>query len=146
MTPLYTESEFEKAKSRDLLRLCCEACGKDFLKVKSQIQATLASAKKDIKSKQSHSNKYCSKKCQFIGMTTEIKTSCGFCGISISKDQREVRKSRTGFSFVVDLVLQNIQTLTKSMAQEFQNLKFGWHKNLWLYILNINFILIRLMP
>jgi hypothetical protein len=99
MTPLYTEEEFKKAKSRDLLRLCCESCGKDFLKVKSQVQATLASAKKDDKSKQATSNKYCSKKCQFVGMTTEIKTSCGFCGISISKDQREVKKSKTGFSF-----------------------------------------------
>jgi hypothetical protein len=32
-------------------------------------------------------------------MTTEIKSLCGFCGISISRDQREVKKSKTGFNF-----------------------------------------------
>jgi hypothetical protein len=99
MTPLYTEEEFKKAKSRDLLRLSCETCNKDFFKVKSQIQATIASNKKDTKKKHSNANKYCSKKCQFLGMTTEIKSSCGFCGIPISKDKREANKSKTGFNF-----------------------------------------------
>lgn len=99
MIALYTEEEFKKAKSRDLLRLSCEVCNNDFFKEKNQIQATIANNKKEIKNKDTIANKYCSNKCYYLKKITQIKSSCGFCGTFISKDKNQANKSKSGFNF-----------------------------------------------
>lgn len=93
MTPLYTEEQFNNSRSRGLLPLRCEHCNETFYKIKSQIQATVNGGSNRNR------NKYCSRKCAFESKITEIKAPCGFCGTIISRDLREVKKSRTGFNF-----------------------------------------------
>lgn len=93
MTPLYTQQEFEDCKSRSLLPLCCENCGKTFFSQKNQIQATIRGYNKKNK------NKFCSKDCQYKSQITEVTKPCGFCGTLVSRDLREFKKSKTGFIF-----------------------------------------------
>lgn len=93
MTPLYTQEQFNTSKSRALLPLRCEHCNKTFYSVKSQIQATIVNPKK------SNKNKYCSKKCLFLSMKNEVTKPCGFCGISVSRDLGDFKKSKSGLLF-----------------------------------------------
>lgn len=95
MTPLYTEEEFKKAKNKSLLPLQCEHCLASFYKMKHYIVVCL----NGTNAKTKNSNKYCSNSCCTKSNITEVVKPCGFCGITISKDQREIKKSKTGFNF-----------------------------------------------
>jgi hypothetical protein len=95
MTPLYTQQEFDTAKSRDLLKLECEYCKESFFVIKHYIVVCLNGKTSERKGR----NKYCSKTCSGKSRVTEITNPCGFCGKLTTRDLREVKKSRTGFNF-----------------------------------------------
>jgi hypothetical protein len=97
MTPLYTDDEFKKAKTKDLLPLQCEYCSQKFYKIKHYIVVCLnATANNTIRKNR---NKFCSKECHFKNQITEITKPCGFCDNLVSRDLREVKKSKTGLIF-----------------------------------------------
>ena len=79
MTPLYTQEEYDNAKSNDLLQLKCEHCGSIFTAAKKSIT-------QEIKHNRGR-NKFCSKKCKYESAISLIKTKCSNCGkeITISK-------------------------------------------------------------
>lgn len=58
---------------------------------------------KDFYVKQSHFKigwgKYCSKECQFHGQKTGKKVQCGYCGKTIYKSKRDIRRSKSGKNF-----------------------------------------------
>jgi len=72
MIPAYTEEEFSKAKSEDLLKLKCEVCGKEFLVQKKLIVY-------ELKHKIGRC-KYCSKECRYGAKKTSVLVTCANCG------------------------------------------------------------------
>jgi hypothetical protein len=85
MTPLYTQQEFEKSKSRDLLPLLCEVCDSTFYKPKHRI---------------SDEYKYCSKSCFNTSQrNSRICKPCGYCLQVVSRQPKEFKKSKTGLIF-----------------------------------------------
>ena len=72
MTPLYTQEEYNKAKSGDLLLLKCEHCGKEFKTAKKLITY-------EINHKRG-SCKYCSNECLYNSKNTSIEVYCLNCG------------------------------------------------------------------
>lgn len=93
MTPLYTDEEFDKCKSRGLLPLKCEFCNNTFYSEKHYIQATILGYSKRNK------NKYCTKECRYESQITEVTKPCGYCSSSVSRDLREFKKSKSGLLF-----------------------------------------------
>jgi len=83
MTPKYTEEEFKKAKSKELLPLQCECCGKEFKKEKHYIKS---------ENKRSNGPKYCSRECVYKGMKTIRRVECKQCGKSFLKFLNEIKK------------------------------------------------------
>ena len=88
MKPLFTDEEFLKAKSRDMLPCECYKCNKKFYKVKYDIQ-------KSIKNNKNHKTMYCSNECRI----TKQKTNCTNCGIVIFKNLSEIKKSKSNNYF-----------------------------------------------
>ncbi|MCK9154476.1 MAG: hypothetical protein M0P12_00005, partial [Paludibacteraceae bacterium] len=87
MIPLYTEEEFNKAKSRDLLPLKCKNCGKTFYKKKHYILI-------DVKD---GGGNFCSKKCPFEYKNPMIETTCFVCGKIFPKRKLSSEKSDKNF-------------------------------------------------
>jgi hypothetical protein len=93
MTPLYTDEEFKKAKTKDLLRLECEFCKNSFLTKKHYIVVCL-NAKTE---KRKNINKYCSKSCQCASLDKKVKRLCPTCGIQVIRQPKEARKAENSF-------------------------------------------------
>jgi len=72
--PLYTDAQFNDAKSRDLLPFECERCGKTFYGVKNEIQKYFSRQKRGVKLHLLF--KFCSKNCWRNGKEYECK-QCG---------------------------------------------------------------------
>ena len=94
MTIKYTEEEFEKAKSTDLLSLECEHCGKIFLKAKKEIVF-------ELKHPERRRCRFCSIKCSDEhhkdGQMHFEK--CTNCGKEIIVKECEYKKSKTKHFF-----------------------------------------------
>lgn len=92
MIPLFTEEEFNKAKSTDKLPLQCKHCGKTFY-----------SYKKTIKYAMNHNNhytcEYCSKQCSCTMKKNRIITHCEHCGKEIEIRNTDYRKSKSKHFF-----------------------------------------------
>ena len=73
MTPLYTDSEFNQAKSNDLLPLQCKQCGETFHRTKHQIQQFFNPNNK-------RKGDFCSTSCGNKFRTTITTTNCFHCG------------------------------------------------------------------
>jgi hypothetical protein len=85
MTPLYTQEEFNKSKSRGLLPLLCEECNSTFYKPKHRI---------------SDEYRYCSKICFNISQRNKrICKPCGYCLQIVSRQPKVFKKSKTGLIF-----------------------------------------------
>jgi len=95
MTPLYTDEEFKKAKSRDLLPLECEICSSKFYKLKHYIVVSLNASETNLKRK--NVNKYCSKSCQSLAFDKKVKRTCLTCGTEVLRQPKEARKSVNSF-------------------------------------------------
>lgn len=86
MTPLYTEEQFNLAKSRDKLPHRCVSCGKTFYKIKYDIQ-------KSLKQGSIHKTKYCSIDC----MKNKKKLVCENCNKEFTRIPSQIKRSNKHF-------------------------------------------------
>jgi hypothetical protein len=89
MIHLYTQKEFDEAKSRDLLPLKCKICKNTFYRPKNNIQ-------KQIKGIDSGC-KYCSRTCFHIGKKNGIICKCTQCKKPIYKTPERLSKIKHPF-------------------------------------------------
>lgn len=85
MTPLYTQEQFDNAKSTDKLPLQCEFCEKTFY-----TQKRIIKDKRGVK-------KYCSLTCVGNAKNKKRIVNCNFCGKSFYKKNHEVEKYNNVF-------------------------------------------------
>ena len=88
MKLLFTDEEYNLAKSRDKLPCECDICNKKFYKVKYDIQ-------KVIKNNKDNKITFCSYEC----MRTKQKVNCANCCVEFEKIPTEIKKSKTGNHF-----------------------------------------------
>ena len=85
----YTEEEFNKAKSTDLLPLECEFCGRVYYKEKKEIKYTLNNPSRNR-------CRFCSTECFTKFNKKELhETVCTQCGKKITVSDNDFRKSET---------------------------------------------------
>ena len=90
MKPLYTEKEFNEAKSLSLLTCECYQCGNEFKTTKSEISKVLK--------KQRNAAKFCSRECGYKNKILEkTKFTCDFCGIEFEKLPNQVKNYTNHF-------------------------------------------------
>lgn len=90
MKPLYTEENFNKAKSNDKLLCECYVCNLPFLTTKKFIQETFnPNLKRRIK--------YCSRKCQGIDQNFRQTINCLNCKELFTKKLADFKKSKNHF-------------------------------------------------
>lgn len=92
MKSLYTDLEFNQAKSRDKLKLDCELCHNMFFAIKKDIQWALKCSYKDCL-------KFCSRKCRIHNSITRKNHICKNCGIKVIRTPIEIKKSKSGNVF-----------------------------------------------
>lgn len=90
MKPLYTQIEFDNAKTVDKLPCQCYTCNKIFYKLKRVIQRT-------IRKQKGFSAKYCSKECSGLQQQTKQKLSCTNCKKIFTKTLSEIKKTKNHF-------------------------------------------------
>ena len=92
MQPLYTEQEFESAKSRQTLPLRCLHCTKIFHRTKHSIQVTLLPHR-------TNTNDFCSKRCknQHFWTGHSHTTLCKQCSKSFNKQQYRIVNTKHNF-------------------------------------------------
>ena len=90
MKPLYTQEDFEKSKSKDLLPCQCYNCNKPFLNTKHTIQRAL-------NPNNITQNKYCSGKCRIISRENKILVNCINCNKEIKRIPANLAKSGNNF-------------------------------------------------
>lgn len=90
MIKLYTEEEFNNAKSDNKLPLQCEYCGETFYVLKKIIKTT-------EKSNQKNRNKFCSPLCRNLFYGKTHKLLCDNCGKEFMKNNKEYTKSTKHF-------------------------------------------------
>ena len=84
VTPLYSNLEFGKAKSRDLLPLQCAKCHKTFYLTK---KAVLISGKPGRR----ETGEYCSRSCCNSDNETLVELECNQCGVKFNRELYRVR-------------------------------------------------------
>jgi len=87
MIPLFTEEEFQAAKSRQLLPLQCKHCGKTFYKEKHRIQNT----------KKGETSEYCSLICFGQSVHPPIFINCEQCSKKFKIQISRIKKSKHHF-------------------------------------------------
>ena len=90
MHPLYTETEFKAAKSRNKLPLKCFTCEQPFLLSKNRIQCSLSPHSND-------NGMFCSKKC--TGLYFMPNVVCLQCSTTFRKKRTQISKSKSGNHF-----------------------------------------------
>lgn len=104
MIPLYTEKEFQTARSTlDSLPLKCKYCENTFYKLKHEIQKILAGHKY-------MTGDFCSEKCRGKNKTLSLtmQVNCKFCSTIFSKHLNAIKKTKNNFC-------------TKSCAAKYNN-------------------------
>ena len=84
MIKLFTESDFENARSRDLLPLRCEYCNAIFHSSKGQIQAAIKGVGKN-------KLKLCSVECRATSSLVQIEVDCKHCGFTFFRLPSQIR-------------------------------------------------------
>jgi len=113
--PLYTQEEFNSAKSRDLLSLQCKHCGKTFYKCKNVIQATIAGH---------HSTSdFCSNKCHRHFECPSFVFPCDHCGKGIRRTVRAIEKSKAKHHFCSKSCSCTYQNLHKTKGTRVSKLE-----------------------
>jgi hypothetical protein len=90
MKSLYTQEEFDLAKTTDLLPCECKTCNKTFYLDKRKI-------KRALNKNQTTSGDFCSKKCQNINQITKINVNCLKCDKEFEKQLNQIKKSSNHF-------------------------------------------------
>ncbi len=94
MKPLYTETEFNEAKSRTLLPLKCEYCGNTFTRTKHDIHAATNP------SRQRDSCRFCDNSCQRKhDVGEQIDTECAQCHSPLKRHRSTIKSSKSGNVF-----------------------------------------------
>lgn len=91
MQKLFTEQEFESAKSMLKLPLKCEQCSKTFLIEKKFIKSVL-------KRKLNH-YRYCSIACKSVALCACVTSKCGTCNTEVYRERKEMKKSKSQLAF-----------------------------------------------
>jgi len=91
MKPLYTQYEYDNAKSIDKLSLECYHCQKTFYTEKKIIKHSLNNEDR------SNRNRYCGKDCFFKSKTERENIPCKQCGKEIIKQQSQIKKTTNSF-------------------------------------------------
>lgn len=90
MKKIFTQKEFDSAKSRDKLPFECIQCQKTFYKAKNEIQ----------KKNKNHPNikiLFCSKKCKDLSQNTSMKVECKNCNKKFNKQISDIKRSKNNF-------------------------------------------------
>lgn len=95
MNPLFTPSEFEEAKSRDLLPLECYICHSTFTISKNEIQKSIK--RQAEKNPRRNDLKYCSRKCTHEGKHNGKQIECHLCGNVVYRTPKDLRKTKYTF-------------------------------------------------
>lgn len=90
MKPLYTEKEFESAKSRQLLPLVCLQCNQTFYKPKHVIQ-------KATRGMKAFPSNFCSRDCSSKNKTKKVECACDHCGKIFMKNKSQIKKTKSNF-------------------------------------------------
>jgi hypothetical protein len=90
MKPLYTQEEFDTAKSRNLLPLSCIQCKTTFLKPKNIIQVSM-------KGDRVETGDFCSEKCRQKNQEKKVILPCDQCGKPFFKQISQIKKSKHNF-------------------------------------------------
>lgn len=77
MIQLYTQEEYDNAKSEDKLKFKCEQCGKEFYEPKKWIKFCLTHANKNGRLR------FCSNKCDCDSRNLSHYEKCTYCGKDI---------------------------------------------------------------
>lgn len=93
MIKLFTEDEFNNAKSQDKLPLKCEQCGETFYVQKKYLSYCLTHIS------YSDRNRFCSDKCSYESRKRRKLIKCAQCGEIIEKNFSVIKKSRTNLFF-----------------------------------------------
>ncbi|MCK9615779.1 MAG: hypothetical protein M0R48_09835 [Candidatus Omnitrophica bacterium] len=91
MIPLYTQEEFDKAKSRQRLTLKCRHCGKTFFRPKNKIQVIIKGNDK------TYLGDFCSQICRRAFEFPPVYVNCETCDKSFSKKPSQIKKSKHNF-------------------------------------------------
>lgn len=89
MIPLYTEDEFNQAKSNDKLKCECYNCHSEFFIMKKLIKTNIKQNNTRIR--------FCSHKCSREYITTKKKVICANCGKIFEKLPNQIKKSKNNF-------------------------------------------------
>jgi len=92
MKKLFTQEEFKKAKSKDLLSCECYQCSKSFVMTKHKVQMA-------INPNATFKGMYCSKECQDQALNTPITTNCKNCNKELVTVKSKLAKSKSGNLF-----------------------------------------------
>lgn len=84
MKPLYTQKQFDLAKSEDKLPCECYYCSKTFFKTKNRIKIVLNPNYID-------SGKYCSRQCKSLAYLTKEKVICLNCNLEFEKLPNQIK-------------------------------------------------------
>lgn len=138
MKPLYTNVEFEIAKSRDLLPLECEFCKKTFYKPKNYIQACLRSVEEKTKKQ---NGKVCSISCLGLMVTSleTFTTKCSQCGISVRKKNSEIVKRKSENYFCSQSCAATYNNTHKTKGTRMSKLEIYLQKELVKLYSNLEF-------
>jgi hypothetical protein len=90
MKPLYTEEDFLKSKTYDLLPCQCYHCDSVFYLPKRRIQDAL-------NEKTTTKGKYCSRKCASLNHRERVIINCTNCGKSIEKWPNDIKRFKNSF-------------------------------------------------
>lgn len=90
MKPLYTEEEYNLAKSNDKLMVECCECNNSFYKEKRVIRRILVNEGRN-------SGKYCSRKCFGIAHNEKQLVNCKNCDKEFNKTKAELKKHKNNF-------------------------------------------------
>jgi hypothetical protein len=90
MQPLYSQAEFDSAKSRDLLSLVCIYCNKTFKRNKKFIQEA-------ITGNYSKTGEFCSNKCQRAKESPPVIVNCDQCNKPFKKFESEIKRNKHNF-------------------------------------------------
>ena len=91
MIPIYTNEEFNKAKSREKLPLRCKNCDKTFFVLKHHIQKSIRG--NNLSSKRD----FCNHHCHRLFENPPIFVHCDQCGKSLKKTQAEINSTKHNF-------------------------------------------------
>lgn len=94
MKPLYSQAEFDSAKSLDKLPCECYQCGGIAYHQKNDINRVLNNTNKNA-------CKFCSKRCRalFLQPTPPLEVECSNCQTKFLKEQAQIRKTKNGRHF-----------------------------------------------